>query len=429
MKRFSILFVTILVILGLSSSLASADTTQQEIAEPDRDAIEILVDGEPLEFNVPPVMADDRLLVPFRVIGEAMGAQIGWDEATQTVSLDLDNTEIKLVLGEMSGLVNGSSMELDVPAKMMNGRTLVPLRFVNEALGAQVEWKAETRQVLINTLTPSGGNQKFNQENWVDAKKEIRLRTGIKMKYIEMGPEEGKSIVLIHGVTDTSRSWSLAAPYLAQDYHVIIPDLRGHGDTEKLEMRSLPMSLFAEDVVALMDALEIDTAAIVGHSMGSYVAQAIAINYPEKVDELVLVSSAATRVGKTDTWNTVTNLGETPYDREFVEWWYWNPNPVDETFHEYGMNEVSQLEPWVWQAAYKGIMTTDHSSFLGDITAPTLIMWGELDPILPKKYQDDLRQAIPNAEFTIFENVGHNIQWEQPEKISNMIKHFLQQQI
>jgi len=129
-----------------------------------------------------------------------------------------------------------------------------------------------------------------------------------------------------------------------------------------------------------------------------------------------------------DTWNTVTNLGETPYDREFVEWWYWNPNPVDETFHEYGMDEVSRLEPWVWQAAYKGIMTTDHSSFLGDITSPTLIMWGNLDPILPLEYQEDLRQAIPDAEFVTLDNVGHNIQWEQPEKVSNMIKQFLQEQ-
>ncbi len=428
MKRLSILILAILMVLGLSSGFALADTTQQAIKNSDGDAVTILVNEKPVDLNVEPVMTDGRLMVPFRAIGEVMGAKVDWDEKTETASLALNDTEVNLTLGELSGMVNGSPVDLDAAAKLVNGHVLIPLRFVNEALGAQVEWNAENKQVQIKTPAKESEIKNFTQKNWVDAKKEIKLRTGIKMKYIEMGSPENKTIVLIHGVTDTSRSWSLAAPYLAQDYHVIIPDLRGHGDSEKLKMRSLPMSLFAEDVVALMDALEINTAAIAGHSMGSYVAQAIAINYPEKVDELVLVSSAATRVGKTDTWNTVTNLGETPYDREFVEWWYWNPNPVDETFHEYGMDEVSRLEPWVWQAAYKGIMTTDHSSFLGDITSPTLIMWGNLDPILPLEYQEDLRQAIPDAEFVTLDNVGHNIQWEQPEKVSNMIKQFLQEQ-
>lgn len=213
MKRLSILILAILMVLGLSSGFALADTTQQAIKNSDGDAVTILVNEKPVDLNVEPVMTDGRLMVPFRAIGEVMGAKVDWDEKTETASLALNDTEVNLTLGELSGMVNGSPVDLDAAAKLVNGHVLIPLRFVNEALGAQVEWNAENKQVQIKTPAKESEIKNFTQKNWVDAKKEIKLRTGIKMKYIEMGSPENKTIVLIHGVTDTSRSWSLAAPY------------------------------------------------------------------------------------------------------------------------------------------------------------------------------------------------------------------------
>ncbi len=110
----------------------------------------VVLDGRALNFDVPPVVQDGRTLVPMRAVFEALGAQVGWDEATRTVTAAKGGTEIKLTLGGMA-FKNGSPVGLDVPARLVNGRTMVPLRFVSEALGCQVAWDGATRTVAITS--------------------------------------------------------------------------------------------------------------------------------------------------------------------------------------------------------------------------------------------------------------------------------------
>ena len=105
------------------------------------DAIRVVLDGQMLQFDVPPVIENDRTLVPLRVIFEALGAEgnnpiadVEWNGETQTVTAKRSDTEIKLIIGG-EAYVNGQAVELDVPAKIIEDRTLVPLRFVSEALG------------------------------------------------------------------------------------------------------------------------------------------------------------------------------------------------------------------------------------------------------------------------------------------------------
>ncbi len=113
------------------------------------DAIRVVLDGQMLQFDVPPVIENDRTLVPLRVIFEALGADVEWNGETQTVTAKRSDTEIKLIIGG-EAYVNGQAVELDVPAKIIEDRTLVPLRFVSEALGCQVDWDGVTRTVSIS---------------------------------------------------------------------------------------------------------------------------------------------------------------------------------------------------------------------------------------------------------------------------------------
>jgi competence protein ComEC len=107
------------------------------------------LDGRQLAFDIPPVIEDGRTLVPLRAIFEAMGATVSWDPATQTASAVKDNTKVVLKIGSTTPTINGKVKPLDVPAKIVNGRTLAPLRFVGEAFGGAVAWDGTTQAITL----------------------------------------------------------------------------------------------------------------------------------------------------------------------------------------------------------------------------------------------------------------------------------------
>jgi len=117
--------------------------------------ITVTVDGTLLGFDVPPVIVDGRVLVPLRVIFEAMGAPVGWDAATRTITAVRGDTTIRLEIGRRTADISGEPVALDVPAQIRDGRTLVPLRFVAEALGAAVAWDGATRSITITASLPA----------------------------------------------------------------------------------------------------------------------------------------------------------------------------------------------------------------------------------------------------------------------------------
>ena len=111
--------------------------------------INVFLNDVPLTFDVPPQIMDGRTLVPLRAIFEALGAEVDWNSATQTVIANRANTEIILTIGDSSPTINGQVVSIDQPGVIIDGRTLVPLRFVGEALGADVNWDQNTRTVNI----------------------------------------------------------------------------------------------------------------------------------------------------------------------------------------------------------------------------------------------------------------------------------------
>jgi len=124
-------------------------------------APQVVLDGQTLGFDVQPTIENGRTLVPLRTIFEALGAEVNWDDTTQTVTAKKDHTELKLVIGGQA-FKNGAPVHLDVPAQVIDGRTMIPARFVAEALGANVGWDEAANSVLITTSsapvssTPAG---------------------------------------------------------------------------------------------------------------------------------------------------------------------------------------------------------------------------------------------------------------------------------
>jgi len=121
----------------------------QQPAAPSPGGVTVLLNSRPLSFDQPPVIVNDRTMVPLRAIFQALGAQVNWDSATQTVTATRGDTVIILVIGSPTAFKDGETVTLSQPALLLGGRTMVPLRFVSEALGAQVNWDSATQTVTI----------------------------------------------------------------------------------------------------------------------------------------------------------------------------------------------------------------------------------------------------------------------------------------
>lgn len=125
-----------------------------------KDEVKVLLDNKYLTFETAPFIENGRTLVPLRVIFEALNAKVNWDGNTNTVIATKDEKNIELQIGNPNALVNGTKMVLDTPAQIINEKTFVPVRFVSESLGAVVEWDSNTKTVLINS--PSAANIRFS---------------------------------------------------------------------------------------------------------------------------------------------------------------------------------------------------------------------------------------------------------------------------
>ncbi len=161
MKRLVALLVAFLMLTTCVTALAQSD-------------IKIMIDGELKTFDVMPVMENDRTLVPMRGIFETLGAEISWDGETETVTAKKGDIVIVLQIGNKIVKVNGEEKELDVPAKLINERTMVPVRFVSESLGCTVGWVDETQTVVI-TSAPEEPKEQTNVQKLLDGKKVLFL--------------------------------------------------------------------------------------------------------------------------------------------------------------------------------------------------------------------------------------------------------------
>ncbi len=135
--------------------------------------INITIDGETKVFDVMPVLDNDRTLVPLRGIFETLGAKVEWDDATWTVTATKGDTTIVLQIDNKIAKVNGKEVELDVPAKLVSERTMVPVRFVSESLGCKVDWIDETQTVVITSAVEEEPKEQTNAQKILDGKKVI----------------------------------------------------------------------------------------------------------------------------------------------------------------------------------------------------------------------------------------------------------------
>ncbi len=255
---------------------------------------------------------------------------------------------------------------------------------------------------------------------------------------------EGPVVLLIHGMAGSSRTWRDVMPALAEKYTVIAPDLLGHGESAK-PMGDYSLGAHASGVRDLLGALGFDRATIVGQSLGGGVAMQLAYQHPMLAERLVLIGSG----GLGREVNPILRLFTLPG----VQWLMpiifpsfvaEKGNEVAKGLAKHGWRNPHLAEMW---RAYTGLAEAENrSAFVKTLravidpggqsisatdrlyltsTLPTLIMWGDKDPIIPVRHAYSAHEAMPNSRLEIFEGAGHFPHVERPEEVVAHLLDFL----
>jgi len=260
--------------------------------------------------------------------------------------------------------------------------------------------------------------------------KYVALSTGVRMEYVEKGDPSGLPVIFLHGVTDSWHSFERVLPLLPPTFHAFAVSARGHGDSSK-PASDYRISDMSRDLAAFMDAVEVTRAVIVGHSMGSMVAQRFVVDHPDRVCGLVLIGAFASLYqdpGLTDFYRSAIAPLTDPIDAGFAREWQLSTlaRPIPEDYLDTIVVETQKVPSRVWREAFTGFLETpDFSGDLARVNAPTLILWGDQDTYTPRASQHRLHALIPGAKLEIYEGNGHAVHWESPVEITGALVSFL----
>lgn len=297
-----ILAMMMLVTVAVCAEEATEAVETSAVAE-----VTVKVDGILLSFeDQAPIIENDRTLVPLRAIFEALDATVGWDGETYTVTATKGETTMALTIGETAYTVNNEAKEMDVPAKIENDRTLVPLRVVSETLGCEVNWNAETYEVAVNTpeyLAVVAETDRVRAiEPTIDGayKTVDGVRLPIKMYIPEESETKNIAVLTIHGgswyaVTADSDTWdgswmNYQAQYYFDKFGYTTAAISYRGINFNDETTVFDIVADCKDAVSYMrEQADFDKLIIMGDSSGGHLA--VELGLDDEVDADIIVAA------------------------------------------------------------------------------------------------------------------------------------------
>ncbi|MFF2090218.1 alpha/beta fold hydrolase [Paenibacillus sp. NPDC058174] len=263
---------------------------------------------------------------------------------------------------------------------------------------------------------------------------------GIDMVYEECGSGNKKTVILLHGFCGSSRYWHKVCPLLSDNYRIIMPQLRGHGETTAPE-GAYTMELMADDVLCLMDKLGIHKASLFGHSLGGYITLAFADQYPHRLAGLGLIHSTALPDSETmkqkrlEDIDTIREGGIAAYISELI------PKLFLESKREEKQEDVDEfiragkrMKPEGAIHTLEGMMQRpDRSKVLAKANFPILLVAGAKDDVISPIATFSLTESgaykstydYPHISENTFEGVAHMSLVEAPDQLSRVIANYL----
>lgn len=241
---------------------------------------------------------------------------------------------------------------------------------------------------------------------------------------------KGVPIVLLPDLgNDVTSLWS-QIPTLSQDFRCIALDNRGVGRSSK-PSTVYTSSLMADDTIKVLDYLRIDRAHVVGFSMGGAIAQEMAINYPDRVDKVVILGGWA----RADRYlgslfelfrDVKRSVDPLTFDKE-IALWSFTRSYFDTSYDDLEKRQRAALDvPYLTPATTftrqaEACMTHDTHDRLDQIASPTLLVVGDQDIFTPRLFSEEIASRIPNSSVKVVEGAAHAAYWEKPEEVNSLI--------
>jgi pimeloyl-ACP methyl ester carboxylesterase len=264
---------------------------------------------------------------------------------------------------------------------------------------------------------------------------------GTPVNYVDIGEGDREPIVLVHGLAGQWQNWLENLPRLAQERRVIAPDLPGHGLTP-MPREQITISGYGRYVDALCQTLELGQVDMVGNSMGGFVAAEVAIQFPQRIDQLVLVSAAG--IGSADVakmpimtfgrlMRALASHGTASFDRSLAA----RPRSRHHTLALVARYPSRLKADLAYEGFFKGAgkpgfldalranLNYDFRDRLPEIRQPTLIVWGENDSIIPVRDAHEFERLIPDSRKVVMKATGHVPMAERPSTFNELVLDFL----
>lgn len=270
------------------------------------------------------------------------------------------------------------------------------------------------------------------------------LVDGNTIAYLEVGT--GPPVILIHGFGGAIWHWEYQQNLLSSHYRVITPDLLGSGHSDKPDIAYTPQVL-VDFFSSFMDSLGIEEATLIGNSMGAGLAMGMALRYPKRVRNLILISGFPPNVRENITspayqrmidyrppvwlarlvnnlagrWLTRSVLKEVVFDPRLL-----TPLVIERSYRNRANAEF--LGPLFSLLDHLSLWETEFAPHLEAISQPTLLVWGAEDRVFPVSVGQHLKKLLSRASLEIIPKSGHLPQWETPIRVNALILKFLQDQ-
>ena len=250
----------------------------------------------------------------------------------------------------------------------------------------------------------------------------VLLSSGLTLSYASQGDPADVAVVMLPGPTDSWRSYQSILENMSPAIRAIAVSPRGHGDSDK-PATGYRVEDFAADVVPLLDALGVERAVLAGHSGSCLAVRRVALDHPRRVAGVILEASPTTlrfHPGLQElVTSVVSNLAD-PIGHDFARSLVVDTSSIGlpPELLDRLVEELLKVPARVWQPTFAGLLHYDDTNELGRITAPTLLICGDDDAVVPRSMQDELVKCIEGAELRVYPKCGHTPRWEEPARFA-----------
>ncbi len=258
---------------------------------------------------------------------------------------------------------------------------------------------------------------------------------GTTWPYLEGGPADGETVVLVHGFGADKDNWAFYAPHLTDKYRVIVPDLPGFGESDLSTERDYSIAAQTARLIDFLDAVGVDRCHIAGNSMGGFIALQAALDHSHKLASLTLINNAGVVGAGESELQKMAAEGESPLVvrspadvDKLLAFVAHKPRPIPGQFKKVMFNDAKRREALldrIFWAIAEDSLTNPVNDRLGEVNTPTLIVWGRHDRLIDVSSVAVLEKGIAGAESVIFEHVAHVPMIEDPQALASAHLPFL----